>query len=59
MFKKNIHNVFYSETKHSDFFFFFSFREKGDGQKIGIIDKIEMLFSENNAACKWEIDYAM
>lgn len=41
------------------FFFFFSFREKGDGQKIGIIDKIEMLFSENNAACKWEIDYAM
>lgn len=56
MFKKNIHNVFYSETKQ---WFFFSFREKGDGQKIGIIAKIEMLFSENNAACKWEIDYAM
>lgn len=39
--------------------FFFFLREKGYGQKIGIIAKIEMLFSEDNAACKWEIDYAM
>lgn len=38
---------------------FFFLREKGYGQKIGIIAKIEMLFSEDNAACKWEIDYAM
>lgn len=56
MCKKNIHNAFHSETKN-DFFFFL--REKGYGQKIGIIAKIEMLFSEDNAPCKWEIDYAM